>query len=261
VSDLARLQGHFQAYLLRGARAIEAEVQGTERVPVAVRLGIYAGAYGSRLTDALASNYPALAGLLGEEEFRALGAAYVASHDSACYSIRYYGDGLAEFLAAQPPYAEAPVLAELARFEWALSGVFDAPDAEPIGPEALAAVAPAEWAALRFAWHPSVRRLALNWNAPQLWKALTSEGAERPELAVLAEPLEWLAWRRGLETLFRSLTRSEAAVLDTARAGASFGELCELLAAGHGASRAPGEAAALLHGWLVSGLIVAALRG
>jgi len=256
VTDLASVQGEFQEYLLRGARAIEERVLGSARVPVATRLGIYAGAYGSRLIDALGSNYPALAALLGEDDFRTLGARYVQTHDSPYFSIRCYGEALAEFLAHDAAYADVPLLAELARWEWALSEVFDAADAVPLAPQALAQVAPADWAQLRFTLHPSVRRLALRWNAPQLWKSLT-EGSERPELQVLPEPLEWLAWRRDLRTWFRSLEPVEAAALDAARAGAAFGELCELLAEVRGAAAAPAAAAALLNGWLTGGLVVA----
>jgi hypothetical protein len=135
--------------------------------------------------------------------------------------------------------------------------VFDAADAEPLSAVALARIAPADWAELRFGFHPSVRRLALEWNAPQLWKALT-EGGERPELELAAVPVEWLAWRQDLRTYFRSLEPPEAALLDAARAGSSFGELCELLAAAHDAGQAPAQAAALLAAWLSSGLIVAA---
>jgi hypothetical protein len=258
VSDLARLQGEFQEYLLRGGRAIEARVLGSARFALETRLGIYAGAYGSRLIDALESSYPALAALLGEEDFRTLGAEYVRAHDSPYFSIRDYGDALEEFLGAHAAYTEVPLLAELARWEWTLCAVFDAADAEPLAAAALARVAPADWAALRFSFHPSVRRLALAWNAPQLWKALT-EGGERPELRVVAAPVEWLVWRHDLKTFFRSLPADEAAALDAARAGLSFGELCELLAAAHGAGRAPAQAAALLAGWLGAGLVVAAV--
>jgi hypothetical protein len=260
VSELARLQGDFQEYLLRGSSAIEAEVLGSARVPVATRLGIYAGAYGARLIDALRVSYPALAELLGEEDFEALGAAYVRAHDSPFFSIRHYGDALEAFLGAYPDTAEVALLGELARWEWTLCAVFDAADAEPLDAAALARVAPGEWAALRFAFHPSVRRLALEWNAPQLWKALT-DGEERPQLRVVAEPVEWLLWRQDLKSYFRSLEPSEAMALDAARAGATFGELCERLAAVHGAERAPGEAAALLSGWVAAGLLVAATPG
>lgn len=256
MSDLALLQDEFQEHLLRGTRAIEARVLGSERVPIETRLAIYAGAYGSRLIDALGSNYPALAELLGEDDFQALGARYVSAHDSPYFSIRHYGEALAEFLARDADYADVPLLAELARWEWALTEVFDAADAEPVGPQALTALAPDDWAALRFRCHPSVRRLALSWNAPQLWKALT-EGGERPELQVLAEPIEWLAWRADLKTWFRSLERTEANALDALRSGCSFGELCELLAEAQGAAAAPATAAKLLNGWLTSGLLVA----
>ena len=92
MSTLARVQGDFQDYLLRGSERVEAHVLGSARVPVATRLGIYAGAYGSRLAEALAANYPALAKLLGEADFQALAAAYVRTHDSPFFSIRYYGD-------------------------------------------------------------------------------------------------------------------------------------------------------------------------
>lgn len=257
MSDLARVQGEFQEYLLRGARAIEMRVVGSARVPIETRLGIYAGAYGSRLIDALASSYPALAALLGEEDFQALGARYVRMHDSPYFSIRNYGDALEEFLGTHADYADVPLLAELARFEWILCAVFDAADAEALPAAALTRVAPADWPELRCTFHPSVRRLALRWNAPQVWKALT-EGGERPELQVASIPAEWLAWRQDLKNYFRSLEPGEARALDAARNGASFGELCELLAAAHGAERTAAEAAALLARWLGDGLIVAA---
>lgn len=256
MTRLAHIQGQFQEYLLRGARGIEAQVVGSERVPVETRLGIYAGAYGSRLVDALAANYPALAALLGEEDFGSLGAKYVSTHDSPYFSIRHYGEALADFLSGHPDYADVPLLAELARWEWQLSAVFDAADAEPLNAAALARVAASDWAELRFTWHPSVRRLALRWNAPQLWKALT-DGSERPELSVLATPVEWLAWRSQLMTYFRSLETLEAEAIDAARSGHSFGELCELLATARGADQAPAAAAELLRGWLAEGLIVA----
>ena len=260
MSELARLQGDFQEYLLRGSSAIEQAVAGSARVPVATRLGIYAGAYGARLIDALKASYPVLAELLGEEDFAALGAAYVRAHDSPFFSIRHYGDALEAFLGEYPDTAEVALLGELARWEWTLCAVFDAADAEPLAAAAFARIAPGEWAALRLRFHPSVRRLALEWNVPQLWKALT-EGAERPQLRVVSKPVAWLLWRQDLKSYFRSLEPAEAAALDLARAGATFGELCERLAAVHGAGRAPGEAATLLAGWVAAGLLVAAAPG
>ena len=173
MSRLPQIQGDFQSYLLRGDAAIEAHVVGTERVPIATRLGIYGDGYCARLIEALQANFPVLTELLGEADFEKLATAYVRSHDSPFFSIRYYGNALADFLASHSEYADAPVLAELARWEWAMTEVFDAADADSIGVADLASVAPDEWAELRFVFHPSARRLTLAWNAPQIWKAVS----------------------------------------------------------------------------------------
>jgi hypothetical protein len=258
MSRLPRIQEDFQSYLLGGDSAdIEPHVVGTQKVPIATRLSIYGDGYVSRLIEALEANFPILSKLLGEADFGALGTSYVRSHDSRFFSIRYYGDGLVEFLASDPAYAGAPVLADLARWEWAMTQVFDAADAEPIGTEALARVAPESWAKLCFDWHPSVHRLALAWNAPQIWKAV-SDDAEPPEVAFSAEPVQWLLWRQDLRTYFRSLQPTEAEALDAAREGQSFGELCALLSEKLGETEAPAKAAGFLRDWFESGLIIAA---
>jgi hypothetical protein len=257
MNRLPQIQGDFQGYLLGGESAgIARHVVGTERVPVATRLSIYGDGYRTRLIEALEANFPVLSELLGEEDFGTLGTAYVRSHDSPFFSIRYYGNALAGFLASDSAYSGAPVLAELARWEWALTEVFDAADAEPIGIDALARVKPHEWAELCFAWHPSLRRVALAWNAPQIWKAVGDE-AEPPEAQLSCEPVEWLLWRQDLRTYFRSLPPAEVIALEAARAGQSFGELCSLLSTQLGDAQAPAAAAGFLKGWIESGLIVA----
>jgi hypothetical protein len=257
MSRLPLIQGDFQQYLLEGdAAAIESHVVGTARVSTATRLAIYGDGYVSRLVEALEANFPVLGELLGETDFAALGAAYVRSCPSQFFSVRYYGNALADFLASDPEYATAPVLAELARWEWAMTEVFDAADADPIVVGDLARVAPDQWAQLRFDWHPSVRRVALVWNAPQIWKAV-SEHTEPPEFTLREEPVEWLLWRQELRTYFRSLSAEEAAALEAGREGQSFGELCALLSASVGEEQAPAQAAGFLREWVGSGLITA----
>lgn len=252
---LSQVQIDFQQYLLRGDAEIANHVVGTQRVPVATRLAIYGDGYGARLTEALGTNFPVLAQLLGEADFGELAAAYIRSHDSTYASIRYYGGALADFLASDPKYAAVPILAEQARWEWAMTATFDAADAPTLDPGAMAGVAPEEWADLRFDWHPSIRRLQLSWNVPQIWSA-TTNATEPPEPSLATEAGQWLLWRRELEIFFRSLAPAEAAALDAARAGSSFGELCELLCADSDEATAAAQAAGFLREWLQSGLIV-----
>lgn len=281
MSRLPEIQADFQSYLLQGDSAVESHVVGTERVPIATRLAIYGDGYRARLVEALQANFPVLSELLGEGDFETLAGAYIRTHDSPFFSIRYYGNALSEFLATEPEYAGAPVLAELARWEWAMTEVFDALDAEPIAVSDLAQVAPEDWAELRFEWHPSVRRLALSWNAPQIWKAVSEAGEPRqsgnanqsveseadetrpdiPEVVFNPEPVEWLLWRHELRTFFRSLEPSEVVALTAAREGRSFGEICALLSIESGEAEAPAKAAGFLRNWVESGLLTAARLG
>jgi hypothetical protein len=254
---LAMLQQRLQAYLLNGADAIEAHVVGTARVPVGTRLEIYRNAYHGRLKDALEANYPALAKLLGARDFAVLAAEYVAQHESRFTSIRWYGDGLADFLATAEKYAQAPLLAELARWEWAMGEAFDAADSVPVDTTVLAAFSPERWAQLRLGWHPSVRVLALLWNASEIWGALTRE-EERPAAQLRPAPLAWLIWREDLVLRYRSLEPSESRAMALSRFGSSFGQLCDALCTEIDEELAARQAAAWLRDWVASGLIVSA---
>jgi hypothetical protein len=255
VSRLADIQEAFQRFLLTSDSEIGSHVVGTERVPVEVRLGVYGDGYRSRLIEVLESSYPVLARLLGEADFQTLGAKYVATHESTFFSVRYYGHELADFLAATAEYSKAPLLAELARWEWAMAAAFDAADAEPIDSAAFAQVAPEDWAELRFDWSPSVQLLALEWNVPELWKAVT-EDTELPEPSLYPQPASWLIWRRELQIYFRLVAAAEAAVISASVAGQSFGELCVLLCEHLDESEASLHAAGFLRGWVQSGLLV-----
>jgi hypothetical protein len=255
VSRLADIQEAFQRFLLAADSEIESHVLGTTRVSVETRLGIYGGGYRSRLIEVLESSYPVLAHLLGEADFHTLAAKYVATHESTFFSVRYYGHELADFLAADAEYSKAPLLAELAKWEWAMADAFDAADAEPIDSGAFAQVAPEDWAELRFEWSPCAQLIALEWNVPELWKAVT-EDSERPEPSLNLEPASWLIWRRELQIYFRPVAAEEAVVIAASRAGQSFGELCVLLCEHLDESEASLHAAGFLRGWVQSGLIV-----
>lgn len=255
MSRLAETQQRFQSFMLEADPAISSQVVGTAKVGAQRRLSIYFDGYRARLTEALASNYPALSELLGAEDFEALSGRYIDKHASTFASIRHYGAQLAQFLASEPDFARVPVLADLARWEWALTETFDAADADPVGAQSFASIAPDAWAQLRFECHPSVRQMTLEWNAPQIWKALT-DGETPPEVAYSAVPVPWLLWRQDLGTYFRSLPADEAEMLEGARAGRSFGDLCSRLSATWGEATAA-QAATYLRTWVESGLITA----
>ena len=254
MNSLAELQRDFQRHVMHGDHRITAAVTGTPRVPAAIRLGIYSEAYRLRLTDALASTLPRLQQLLGKDQFAELASDYIDACPSRFASIRWFGDRLPALLERSFP--AQPWLAELAGWEWAIAAAFDAADAEPLGMEALAAVAPENWPALRFRFHPSVQSLRLRTNAAVLFKAL-SEEALLPECTALDEPQSWLIWRQELKTQYRSLMPDEAAALDAMLAGGTFETLCDTLCAWHETAAVPPQAAGMLKRWVIEQMIVA----
>ncbi len=250
---LAELQRDFQSHVMHGHERIVAAVEGSASVPAALRLGIYSEAYRLRLTDALASTLPRLQQLLGKEPFAEVAREYIDLCPSSYPSIRWFGDRMPELLTKSFPHQ--PWLAELATWEWAIAATFDGADAEPIGIDALAAVAPEQWAALTFQFHPTVQVLTMRTNAPLLFKALSADDPA-PEPVALDEPRSWLIWREQLKTQYRSLSPDESAALELMRSGGSFEMLCDALFQWHDADAVPAQAAGLLKRWVVEQMIV-----
>ena len=252
---LRELQRDLQRHLLGETSGVTDAIVDAPPLPARDRLGIYRNAYQVRLIDALHETYPVLHGLLGDEAWVEMGETYVAAHPSVFRSIRWYGRELPEFLSQNEPYADAPILAEVARLEWTLAEVFDAADAEPLQRAALAAVEPAAWGSITLDFHPSVRRLALSWNTAAVWKAMSvDETPPPPELA--DAPLPWLLWRQNLQNYFRSLNAVESTALGAAQAGRNFAQICESLSALLPHAEIPAAAASLLGAWADSGIIV-----
>jgi len=253
VSRLARTAAQFQAHVLTGDRAIEAEIEGPSAPFRDVRLGIYRDAYRLRLIEILGRDYKALRHHLGEEPFEALARAYLDVHPSTFRNVRWFGGRLAEFLRTTPPFAAQPVLAELAQFEWTLGLAFDAADAPSVTFEEVAALPPGAWPELRFAAHPSLQVIELRTNAATIWKGIDEQ--DRFEVVLSDAPVSWAIWRKQLSTFFRSLEADEAWALNALRDGAAFGAICEGLCAWTEEAQAAARAAGLLRGWIAEGWI------
>lgn len=259
---LAELERAVQRHILDGG-PLPAALESAVAPPAAERWEIYVEAYRLRLTEALATQYPALAARAGRDDFNAAMAAFIAATPSVHRSIRDYGRELADHLAAAAREPEEAMRAELAAFEWRLAAAFDAAGGTPAAPADLAGVAPPDWPELRFRAVPSLARLATETNAVAVWRATKAALEAGAPDAALTEPaasrggrVEWLVVRPALETEFRSLPSDEAAALDRLLGGSSFGELCEELAESLGdGGAAAATAAGWLKGWLLAGAL------
>ena len=101
-------------------------VVGDERASAEHRVGVYAYMYRLRMAEALESQFPRLAKLLGPDDFANLSAAYVHDEPSRHPSLRYLGQRLPGWMAAGG--AASPIHVGLAQLEWARTDVFDLAD-------------------------------------------------------------------------------------------------------------------------------------
>ncbi len=251
---LPRTQGDFQHFLLRQEGPIVDEIVGDARLDASERLKIYATAYRLRLIEALDGDFVALRAHVGPARFEEIARAYIDARPSGHFSLRYFGRHMADFLTGADPYRNEPLLAELARFDWALTDSFDAVDSAVATAGDMANIAPDAWPQLVFVPHASVQRLNLEWNAPVIWKAADKdEPLPPPEKA--PHPIGWVMWRQGLQIYFRSLAVDEAFALDALLRGEHFGAICEGLTEWVDAQHVALHAAGLLKQWLADGLI------
>ncbi|MBU1237005.1 MAG: putative DNA-binding domain-containing protein [Gammaproteobacteria bacterium] len=245
MNELAAIQQRFQRHLMSSADEVCDDIRG--------RMEIYVNAYWGRLREALADNYPVLCRALGDDAFRELAAAYLRAHPSNHRSIRWFGNNLVDFITRNPDVVPHPALLDLARMDWAMRGAFDAADAAPLRFGDLAAVAPEQWADLRFRPVPSFRLLQLDWGIEGLWHTLNeNEDAQTDEPQTHAHTM--IVWRYGLECRWRTVSDTEASALRTMVDGGCFADICAaLLDAGD--QDAATSAANLLRAWVDKGLL------
>jgi len=140
-------------------------------------------------------------------------------------SLRYFGHRLSLSLKTYPLTESFPILVEMAVFEWALREAFDAADENPLDMSDLVAIPLEQWDSVVFTLHPSIQRLNLLWNTPQLWKVIDEE-SEQIGIEKNDYPNGWLIWRNDLRTWFRSMDVDEAWAVDQLILGANFSEIC-----------------------------------
>jgi len=154
LSELSAYQDAFARVLLADAGSDDSVVADLTAQP---GFAVYRNTVLKGCIDALRANYPAVARLVGEEWFRAAAAVFARENLPSQPTLLDYGAGFADFLAAFPPAAELPYLADVARLDRLWSSAHVAADAAPLDPAALASLAPSRMGTVRLRPHPAAR--------------------------------------------------------------------------------------------------------
>jgi hypothetical protein len=214
-------------------------------------LQAYQANAGASAERSLASAFPTVQALVGEDSFATLARAFWHAQPPQRGDLAVFGEALPAFIAASEQLAEVPYLADVARLEWQLSVAERAADV-PLEVESLQRLADHDPARLQLRLAPGLALVESVHPVVSLWQAHQpcDDAAVRREAAreALAQrrgeaALVWRAgWRGAARVLTPPGTRWTAALLQglaldqaLARAGEGFvfdTWLAEALAAG-----------------------------
>lgn len=128
-----------------------------DRLGHAQRINVYRNNTTILLIDALATNFPVVAALVGDAFFAQMARAFLRTHPPQSPCLFEYGDTFADFIETFPGAQELPYLADVARLEWARVEVFNATDANALDAAQLSGIHEDEYGWLTFAIHPAMR--------------------------------------------------------------------------------------------------------
>jgi hypothetical protein len=250
----------------------DALVVSDARATAAERVEVYANMYRLRIAEALESQFPRLARLLGADAFADLAFAYVTDHPSRNPSLRFLGAQLPDWLERR---RGSVGLSDLARLEWARSDIFDVVDEPTLTVDALRAWPLDDFLRLPVKLVAAHRIITVDFAISAFWERIgaataPADGAMTDEGCHHAAPVDAaledsehpagesiLIARQGPAVYHRAITEAERAVLELAAAGTTFGAICDTLPSWRSTEEASAQAFAWLWSWTTAELLVA----
>lgn len=175
-------------------------------LPVEARLAIYAGGYRLRLLECMRAAFPLLQSALGDALFDRFALGYLDAHPSQSYTLHHLGAGFADHLEqTRPTNPEddgdwVDFMIALARFERALSEVYDGRGDEHETPTELQLAS-------------SLRLLSLS---HPVHESLRAHQHQEPVSVCSAKPVFLAIIRRSFRVSVEPITATEFALLQRA---------------------------------------------
>ena len=138
---------------------------------VSTAIDIYRNNYCGNLHDALASAYPVINQLVGDDFFRFLARQFIAQYPSCSANLHHFGAELADFLTTFAPAQKLVYLADVAALEWACHRAYFADDAAMLDINKLAQIPPEQYSDLIMRIHPACQVVRSRYPINAIWHA------------------------------------------------------------------------------------------
>jgi hypothetical protein len=217
------------------------------------RLAVYRGNLNANCAKALASAYPVIRKIVGEEFFEAIAREYARAHPSQSGDLNCYGGGLARFLEGFAHTGDLPYLPDVARMEWLVHRAYFAGNPPAFDLPSLARMKPQRHRMLHPRLAPACALMASRWPLGRIWTIHQDDyrGAFEVDLYAGADCI--LIYRPRWRAQVISLAAGDYRFLDSSREGRTLGEALEA-AAGDPAFDPSTALAHWIHAQVIAGL-------
>lgn len=187
------------------------------------RFAVYRNNVLASLINALADTFPVVKQLVGEAFFAGMARLYVQASPPRSPLLAFYGEDFPTFIAAFPPAASLPYLADLARLEMAQVHAYHATDLPALDSAELAAALadPQLLPGMQLWLHPSVAVIRSDFAIASLWAA--HQGLLELGEVHTGQPENALVLRNGLDVEVSRLGSGATAFIQALAAGSPLG--------------------------------------
>ena len=227
--SLAEIQDAFATALLDRTSPVPAFLAGAARHRSERRFAVYRNNVAAGLVAALATRFPVVKRLVGDEFFRAMAHLYAMAELPRSPLMLYYGETFPAFIEDFAPAAPIPYLADVARIEMARALAYHAADATPLEAETFAALPRDRLGELRVRLHPSVSIIMSHYPIFSIWHINQDPDTFVPVPFFARESV--LVVRPHLRVKTQSVSREIAVFIGALAAGKPLGEAVDLTAA------------------------------
>lgn len=186
-------QAEFAAALFAPLAPVPAGITTGRGEPDPARFNVYRNNVMVSLIGALEQRFPVTRKLVGDDFFRMMARAYIATSKPRSPLIWQYGGDFPSFVAGFEAAREVAYLGDVAATEALWSIAYHAADAAPMPVAALAAVEPELLPSARFVPHSSAGLLCSRWPVGSIWEAhqhdpVASLSHAGPETVLVVRP-------------------------------------------------------------------------